>query len=136
MSGRSRSGQSRHSWAQRFSTETTAATKTTELVVYVLAVAGVVVTAFTVEKDTDFGPERAWLYITILTVGYLLSRGLAKAGTPERYEDDYYDDDDYDDSDDDDLDGYEDVEDDGYRDEDRPTKPGRRQRQKQRRRRR
>jgi hypothetical protein len=131
MSRRSRSGQSRQSWAQRFSTETTEATKTTELIAYALAVAGVVITAVTVDKDTDFGPQRSWLYITILTVGYMLSRGLAKAGSPERYDDDY-DDDDYDD----DLEGYEDVEDDGYRDEDRPTKPGRRQRQKQRRRRR
>jgi hypothetical protein len=129
MSRRSRSGQSRQSWAQRFSTETTEATKTTELIAYALAVAGVVITAVTVDKDTDFGPQRAWLYITILTVGYMLSRGLAKAGSPERY-DDY--DDDYDDDDDDD----EDVEDDEYRAEDRPTKPGRRQRQKQRRRRR
>jgi hypothetical protein len=49
----------------------------------VLAVAGVAITAFTVDNSPDFGAERAWLYITILTVGYMLSRGLAKAGSYE-----------------------------------------------------
>jgi hypothetical protein len=29
-----------------------------------------------------------WLYITILTVAYLLSRGLAKAGSYEPYDED------------------------------------------------
>jgi hypothetical protein len=70
-------------------TETKEATKTTELVAFVVAVVGVAVTAFTVDESPDFGVERAWLYITILAVGYMISRGLAKSGSHEPY--DYYD---------------------------------------------
>jgi hypothetical protein len=76
--------------ASRFTTETKEATKTTELIAFGLAVVGVAVTAFMVDDGPDFGAERAWLYITILTVGYMISRGLAKAGSHEPY--DYYDD--------------------------------------------
>ena len=32
-----------------------------------------------------FRADRAWLYIVILTVGYLFSRGLAKAGSRDPY---------------------------------------------------
>lgn len=67
--------------ARRFTTETKAASKTTELIAYVVAVVGVGITALTVDDDPNFGAERAWLYITVLTVGYMLSRGLAKAGS-------------------------------------------------------
>ena len=74
----------------RFTTETKEATKTTELIAFVVAVIGVAITAFTVDEDPNFGAERAWLYITILTVGYMISRGLAKAGSHEPY--DEYDD--------------------------------------------
>jgi hypothetical protein len=28
---------------------------------------------------------RAWLYVAIVGVGYMVSRGLAKAGTPDPY---------------------------------------------------
>jgi hypothetical protein len=129
MSRRNRSGQSQHSPAERFTTETKEATKTTELIAYVLAVAGVAITAFTVDKNPDFGAERAWLYITILTVGYMLSRGLAKAGSYEPYEDDDYEDDDYEDDDYED----DDDEDDNDGEDDDPPRTTRRQRQKRRR---
>ena len=33
-----------------------------------------------------FGARSAWLYVTLLTVGYLISRGLAKSGSRERYD--------------------------------------------------
>ena len=33
-----------------------------------------------------FRADRAWLYIVILTVGYMISRGLAKSGSRERYD--------------------------------------------------
>ncbi len=62
------------------------ATKTTELIAYVVAVVGVGITTLTVDDNPDFGAERAWLYITILTVGYMVSRGLAKAGSHEPYD--------------------------------------------------
>jgi hypothetical protein len=33
-----------------------------------------------------FRGDKAWLYVVILTIGYLLSRGLAKTGSREPYE--------------------------------------------------
>jgi hypothetical protein len=66
------------------SAETKAAFKTTEFIVYVVAVVGVLVASALV-GDSDgrgdvFLADKAWLYITLLTVGYMVSRGLAKAG--------------------------------------------------------
>jgi len=60
-------------------TETKAAFKTTELIVYVLAVVGVLIAAAIV--DNNFGADPAWRYVTYLTVGYMISRGLAKSGS-------------------------------------------------------
>jgi hypothetical protein len=60
-------------------TETKAAFKTTELIVYVLAVAGVLIASAIV--DQSFGADPAWRYVTFLTVGYMISRGLAKSGS-------------------------------------------------------
>lgn len=86
---RNRSGQAPNRARSRsFATETKEATKTTELIAFVAAVVGVAVTALTIDDDPNFGAERAWLYITILTVGYMISRGLAKAGSHEPYDED------------------------------------------------
>ena len=60
-------------------TETKAAFKTTELIVYVLAVLGVLIASAIV--DNSFGADPAWRYVTYLTVGYLISRGLTKVGS-------------------------------------------------------
>ena len=67
----------------RKSTETKSAYKTTELIVYVLAVLGVLIASMIV--DASFGADPAWRYVTYLTVGYMISRGLAKAGSREPY---------------------------------------------------
>jgi hypothetical protein len=67
------------------STETKSASKTTEFVVYVLAVLGVLIASMIV--DQSFGADPAWRYVTYLTVGYMISRGLAKAGSREPYRD-------------------------------------------------
>ena len=67
------------------STETKSAYKTTELIVYVLAVLGVLIASMIV--DQSFGADPAWRYVTYLTVGYMISRGLAKAGSREPYRD-------------------------------------------------
>ncbi len=67
------------------STETKSAYKTTELIVYALAVAGVLIASAIV--DNSFGADPAWRYVTYLTVGYMISRGLAKAGSREPYTD-------------------------------------------------
>jgi hypothetical protein len=32
-----------------------------------------------------FGARQVWLYVTILTVGYMISRGLAKSGSRDPY---------------------------------------------------
>jgi hypothetical protein len=60
-------------------TETKAAFKTTELIVYVLAVLGVLIASAVI--DNSFGADPAWRYVTYLTVGYMISRGLAKSGS-------------------------------------------------------
>jgi hypothetical protein len=61
------------------STETKSAYKITEFFVYVLAVLGVLIASMIV--DASFGADPAWRYVTYLTVGYMISRGLAKAGS-------------------------------------------------------
>jgi hypothetical protein len=73
--------------AVRRTTETKAAFKTTELIAYVVAVVGVLLAALIVD-DADaggLGAKQAWLYVTILTVGYMISRGLAKSGSRDPY---------------------------------------------------
>jgi hypothetical protein len=74
-----------HRAETRQSTETKSAYKTTELIVYVLAVLGVLIASALV--DNSFGADPAWRYVTYLTVGYMISRGLAKAGSRDPYRD-------------------------------------------------
>jgi hypothetical protein len=70
--------------------ETKHSLKTTEFFAYVAAVVGVLIAAAVVgdgENGGDlFGARSAWLYVTILTVGYMVSRGLAKAGSREPWD--------------------------------------------------
>ena len=53
------------------------------------AVAGVLIAAALVDEKNagGFGAAQAWLYVTILALGYMLSRGLAKSGSREPYDD-------------------------------------------------
>jgi hypothetical protein len=59
-------------------TETKAAFKTTEFVVYLIAVLGVLIASNLVGEVDGRGDvflaDKAWLYVTLLTIGYLLSR--------------------------------------------------------------
>jgi hypothetical protein len=74
---------------RRLTTETKSALKTTELIVYILAVVGVLVASLVTDQGDDgqsFDAQRAWLYVTLLTVGYMISRGLAKSGSREAYD--------------------------------------------------
>ena len=75
---------------RRVSTETKAAFKTTELIAYVVTVIGVLIAAAIVDNADagGLGAKQAWLYVTILTGGYMISRGLAKSGSREPYDDD------------------------------------------------
>jgi hypothetical protein len=76
-----------HVAGRRISTETKASFKTTELMAYVAAVLGVLIASAVVDAR-DFGAQEAWFYITLLTIGYLVSRGLAKSGSRDFYDDD------------------------------------------------
>jgi hypothetical protein len=71
----------------RRSTETKSAVKTTELIAYVVASAAVLIAALVIDESDagGFGARQAWLYFTILTVGYMISRGLAKSGSRDPY---------------------------------------------------
>jgi len=74
----------------RRSTETKAAFKTTEFVAYVAIVIATLIAAAVVDEADagGLGARQAWLYVTILTVGYMVSRGLAKSGSRDPYTDD------------------------------------------------
>jgi hypothetical protein len=75
--------------ARRFTTETKAAYKTTEFYVYLVAVAAVLIASQVIDTSHGhndyFRGDKAWLYVVLLTIGYLLSRGLAKCGSREPY---------------------------------------------------
>jgi hypothetical protein len=79
-----------HNRVRRLTTETKAAFKTTEFFAYLAVLAGVLIAAAVID-ETDaggYGARQAWLYATILTVGYMISRGLAKSGSRDPYDDD------------------------------------------------
>jgi hypothetical protein len=73
----------------RRSTETKASFKTTELMAYIAAVIGVLIASAAVgatHAHIDyFRADKAWFYIVLLTIGYVVSRGLAKSGSREHY---------------------------------------------------
>jgi hypothetical protein len=74
--------------ARRLTTETKAAFKTTEFFAYVAVLAGVLIAGAVIDQADagGFGARQVWLYATILTVGYMISRGLAKAGSHDPYD--------------------------------------------------
>ena len=79
----------------RRSTETKAAFKTTEFIAYVVVLVGILIASAVVDNGEDgqgFGAEQAWFFVTLLTIGYMISRGLAKAGSREFYDRDERDD--------------------------------------------
>jgi hypothetical protein len=71
----------------RLSTETKASFKTTEFFAYLAVLAGILLAGLIVDNagDGGFGASKVWLYATILTVGYMVSRGLAKSGSRDPY---------------------------------------------------
>ena len=72
---------------RRDTVETKPAFKTTEIIFYLATVVGVLIASAMVDENEDgqgFGADRAWMYVTILTVGYMISRGLAKAGSYQK----------------------------------------------------
>jgi hypothetical protein len=73
---------------RRLSTETKAAFKTTEFFSYIAVLAGVLIAGAVVDSGDagGYGARQVWLYATILTVGYMVSRGLAKSGSSDPYD--------------------------------------------------
>ena len=76
----------------RLTTETKQAFKTTEFWAMVALIVGVLIAARVVGDNNGnanghdmFTAARAWLYISIIGAAYMVSRGLAKAGSRDPY---------------------------------------------------
>jgi len=74
----------------RLATETKQAFKTTEFWGMVAVIAGILIASWLVNDNGNrvsdaFPAVRAWLYVAIVASAYIVSRGLAKAGSSEPY---------------------------------------------------
>ena len=77
---------------RRLSTETKQAFKTTEFWAMVGLIVAILISAAVInggDNGTDeFIARHAWLYVSILGGAYFISRGLAKSGSPQPYDED------------------------------------------------
>ena len=73
---------------RRLTTETKASYKTTEFWLTIAVIAGILISAQSVDGAEGFGAPQAWLYVAIVTGLYAVGRGLAKSGSREPYTDD------------------------------------------------
>ncbi|HEU4973710.1 MAG TPA: hypothetical protein VFT50_01370 [Baekduia sp.] len=75
---------------QRLSTETKHSTKTSEMYAYVIATVGVLLAGLLTKAgdghDDRLTAHDTWLIVGILTVGYMIARGLAKSGSSDPYD--------------------------------------------------
>ncbi|MEA2307538.1 MAG: hypothetical protein QOH43_4818 [Solirubrobacteraceae bacterium] len=82
-------GHDDHGTARRLSTETKHSSKTSELYAYAAATVGVLVAGLVTKggdgADDRLTADQVWLFVAILTIGYMLSRGLAKSGVRDPY---------------------------------------------------
>lgn len=75
----------------RLTTETKHSFKTTEFFAMLALIAGILLASWLVGDDNGAGGEdafpavRAWLYVAIVGSAYMVSRGLAKAGSRDPY---------------------------------------------------
>jgi hypothetical protein len=77
----------------RLTSETKHSLKTTEFWAMVAVIAGILIASWIVgqgdgngNSNVDaFPAQRAWLYVAIVAVGYMVSLGLAKAGSGDPY---------------------------------------------------
>jgi hypothetical protein len=75
----------------RLTTETKHSFKTTEFWSMVAVIAGILLASYVVGDDDGgrggdaFPAVRAWLYVAIVASAYMVSRGLAKAGSRDPY---------------------------------------------------
>jgi hypothetical protein len=74
---------------RRLATETKQAFKTTEFWAMVALVVAILVAGNSIESAEGgpdvFAADKVWLYVTILGSAYMISRGLAKAGSRDPY---------------------------------------------------
>jgi hypothetical protein len=73
-------------------TETKHSSKTSEFYAYIAVLVGILVAGLLTKAgdghDDRLQSSQVWLYITLLTLGYMLSRGFAKSGSRDPYTDD------------------------------------------------
>jgi hypothetical protein len=81
-----------HRTARRLSTETKHSTKTSEMYAYVAATVGVLIAGLVTKAgdghDDRLASHDVWLLVALLTIGYMISRGLAKSGVRDPYTED------------------------------------------------
>jgi hypothetical protein len=89
QSARARTSTAPRGVVARLTTETKQAFKTTEFWAMVAIVAGILIASWIIDGDGGdsdaFPAVRAWLYVAIVGSAYIVSRGLAKAGSSEPY---------------------------------------------------
>jgi hypothetical protein len=82
-------GGERRRTLRRLATETKSFFKTSEFFAFLVAAIAILIAGNTIEgKDGGadyFAADKVWLYITLLTIGYMVSRGIAKSGTRDPY---------------------------------------------------
>ena len=82
-------GTTRSGALRRLATETKAAFKTTEFYAFLVVLAGLLIAGNAIEGKEGgadyFAADKVWLYVTLLTIGYMISRGLAKAASRDPY---------------------------------------------------
>jgi hypothetical protein len=88
--GRATTGLAPRSTSQRLATETKHSSKTSELYMAIAVVVGILVSAAVINGGDSGGTDefiarQAWLYVAIVAAGYMISRGLAKAGSRDPY---------------------------------------------------
>jgi hypothetical protein len=84
-----RSYDNRGGTLRRLTTETKSFFKTSEFWAYLVVLVGILIAGNSIENAEGgrdfFTADKVWLYATILTVGYMVARGIAKAGTRDPY---------------------------------------------------
>jgi hypothetical protein len=95
--GTTRAGRSMtRSTTERLSTETKHSSKTSEMYAFVAIVVGILIAAALIKGGDSGGTDefiarQAWLYVSIVTAAYMISRGLAKSGSRDPYTADTHD---------------------------------------------